>query len=86
MLHPKDPVRQAVRDELEAARLERAIGVVYRPDTELMSHYFQACLPRQFDVYIWFDETGAVSPLAPVAAAGVPKTFPFGAWPREQIR
>ncbi len=31
--------------ELEAARLERAIGVVYRPESELMSHYFQACLP-----------------------------------------
>ncbi|HTT75380.1 MAG TPA: protein-L-isoaspartate(D-aspartate) O-methyltransferase, partial [Candidatus Binataceae bacterium] len=62
MLHLKDPVRHAVRDELEAARLERAIGVVYRPDTELMSHYFQACLSRQFDEYIWFDETRAVSP------------------------
>jgi protein-L-isoaspartate(D-aspartate) O-methyltransferase len=78
MLHLRDPVRQAVRDELEAARLERAIGVVYRPDTELMSHYFQACLPRQFDEYIWFDETKAVSPLPMVAAAGVPETFPFG--------
>ncbi len=78
MLHLRDPARQAVRDELEAARLERAIGVVYRPESELMSHYFQACLPRQFDEYIWFDETRAVSPLASVVAPGVPETFPFG--------
>jgi protein-L-isoaspartate(D-aspartate) O-methyltransferase len=78
MLHLRDPVRQAVRDELEPARLERAIGVVYRPESELMSHYFQACLPRQFDEYIWFDETRAVSPLPAAVAPGVPETFPFG--------
>ncbi|MGD0290443.1 MAG: protein-L-isoaspartate(D-aspartate) O-methyltransferase [Candidatus Binataceae bacterium] len=78
MLHLRDPARPAVREELEAARLERAIGVVYRPESELMSHYFQACLPRQFDEYIWFDETRAVSPLPSVVAPGVPETFPFG--------
>ena len=78
MLHLRDPVRQAVRDELEAARLERAIGVIYRPESELQSHYFQACLPRQFDEYIWFDETRAVSPLPSVTAPGVPETYPFG--------
>ncbi|HEX6199436.1 MAG TPA: erythromycin esterase family protein, partial [Thermoanaerobaculia bacterium] len=44
-------------------RLERAIGVVYRPETELASHYFQAVLPRQFDEWIWLDETRAVTPL-----------------------
>jgi protein-L-isoaspartate(D-aspartate) O-methyltransferase len=78
LLHLKDPVRQAVRDELGSARLERAIGVIYRPDTELMSHYFQACLPRQFDEYVWFDETRAITPLVSVPAHGVPETFPFG--------
>jgi len=78
MLHLRDPARQAVRDELEAARLERAIGVIYRPESELQSHYFQACLPRQFDEYIWFDETGAVSPLPSVIVPGVPETYPFG--------
>ena len=78
MLHLRDPVRQAVRDELESARLERAIGVIYRPESELQSHYFQACLPRQFDEYIWFDETRAVSPLPSVVVPGVPETFPFG--------
>ncbi len=44
--------RTAVRDELMAPRLERAIGVVYRPETELQSHYFQAVLPVQFDEYV----------------------------------
>jgi len=79
-LHLREPRRRAVRDELFARRLERAIGVVYRPDTELQSHYFQACLPRQFDELVWFDETRAVEPL-PVRAprpAGVPDTWPFG--------
>jgi protein-L-isoaspartate(D-aspartate) O-methyltransferase len=63
LLHLRAPIRQAVRDELAPARLERAIGVIYKPDSELLSHYFQACLPRQFDEYIWFDETRAVSAL-----------------------
>lgn len=58
------PARDGLRDELADPRLERAIGVVYRPDTELQSHYFQAVLPAQFDEYIWFDETQAVHPLS----------------------
>ena len=45
-----------VRNRLAKPRLERAIGVIYRPETELASHYFQAVLPAQFDEYIWFDE------------------------------
>jgi protein-L-isoaspartate(D-aspartate) O-methyltransferase len=69
LLHLREPRRGAVRDELGVARLERAIGVVYRPDTELQSHYFRATLPDQFDEYVWFDETRAVEPLA--ARAGV---------------
>ena len=68
----------SVRDELAAPRLERAIGVVYRPETELASHYFQAVLPAQFDEYIWFDETHAVTPLAGARPHGVPDTYPFG--------
>jgi protein-L-isoaspartate(D-aspartate) O-methyltransferase len=79
-LHLRDPRRAAVRDELMTARLERAIGVVYRPETELQSHYFQARLPEQFDEFVWFDETRAVEPLtARTAASGdVPDTYPFG--------
>jgi protein-L-isoaspartate(D-aspartate) O-methyltransferase len=70
----------AVLDALWRPRLERAIGVIYRPQTELMSHYFQACLPAQFDEWIWLDETRAVTPLPgrgePAGAEA--ETFPFG--------
>lgn len=59
-------------------RLERAIGVVYRPDSELLSHYFQAVLPDQFDAYVWFDETHAVTPLSAEMESGMPETYPFG--------
>jgi protein-L-isoaspartate(D-aspartate) O-methyltransferase len=64
--------------ELMKARLERAIGVIYRPETELASHYFQAVLPRQFDEYVWFDRTRAVEPIDVGSLEGVPDTYPFG--------
>jgi protein-L-isoaspartate(D-aspartate) O-methyltransferase len=69
---------QNVRNALMKPRLERAIGVIYRPDTELASHYFQAVLPQQFDEYIWFNETSAVSPFKTLELAGLPDTYPFG--------
>lgn len=69
-------IRRVGEDTYE--RLERAIGVIYRPETELRSHYFQARLPQQFDEYVWFDETEAVTPLTSDAGAGMPDTFPFG--------
>ncbi len=75
------PLRYAKQDIVKAltpSRLERAIGVIYRPETELLSHYFKASLPGQFDEYIWFDETRAVDALGPEVAKGVPETFPFG--------
>lgn len=59
-------------------RLERAIGVIYRPETELSSHYFDASLPKQFDGYVWFEQTRAVTPLATTRREGVPETYPFG--------
>ena len=77
------PLRGKQEDDARAAllgeRLERAIGVIYRPENELVSHYFHASLPRQFDEWIWFDETTAVEPL-PVHEnpTGTPDTFPFG--------
>jgi protein-L-isoaspartate(D-aspartate) O-methyltransferase len=79
ILQLRDPAREEVWHEFDEPRLERAVGVVYRPETELQSHYFQASLPRQFDAYIWFDETRAVDALrgAP-AAPGLPDTYPFG--------
>ena len=78
LLHLRDPHRDELRDELFEARLERAIGVVYRPQTELQSHYFQAVLPAQFDEYIWFDETEAIEPLA-IGEAALESVHPIGA-------
>ena len=80
LLHLREPRRTAVREELLPPRLERAIGVVYRPETELASHYFYASLPRQFDELVWFDETRAVHPLGAgrPASGDVPETYPFG--------
>lgn len=65
-------------EHLSHARLERAIGVIYRPLTELRSHYFRARLSRQFDAFVWFAETSAVTPLAGAAPEGAPDTYPFG--------
>jgi protein-L-isoaspartate(D-aspartate) O-methyltransferase len=59
-------------------RLERAIGVIYRPETERASHYFEANLPQQFDEYVWFDDTHAVTPLDTAEIEGLPDTYPFG--------
>jgi protein-L-isoaspartate(D-aspartate) O-methyltransferase len=79
LLLPLGPTARAeVREELMPPRLERAIGVVYRPETELQSHYFQAVLPGQFDEYVWFDETRAVHALPAPPPEGVPETYPFG--------
>jgi erythromycin esterase-like protein/adenine/guanine phosphoribosyltransferase-like PRPP-binding protein len=72
-----DPATEALRDP----RLERAIGVIYRPETERLSHYFKARLPDQFDAVLHFDETRAVKPLEHSAeweAGEPPETFPFG--------
>jgi erythromycin esterase-like protein len=50
---------------IERPLLKRAIGVIYRPDTERMSHYFRATLSDQFDAVIHIDRTSALSPLEP---------------------
>ena len=70
--------KQTVRDALAEPLLERAIGVIYRPESELLSHYFQAELSRQFDAWIWFEETEAVAAERVSAAAGPDETYPFG--------
>jgi erythromycin esterase-like protein len=60
---------------------ERAIGVIYRPESELASHYFQASLSDQFDAVVHFDESFAVEPMDGIAenAQGEPaETFPSG--------
>ena len=65
-------------EALRESRLERAIGVVYRPQTEFMSHYFEAVMEEQFDAYVWFEETRAVTPLPAGRPHGAPETYPFG--------
>ncbi|WP_027575087.1 erythromycin esterase family protein [Bradyrhizobium sp. WSM1743] len=74
----RPPGRGELRDRLTGPRLERAIGVVYRPETERLSHYFEAVLPDQFDAFVWFEETNAVTALATRAASGAAETYPFG--------
>ena len=69
---------RALRERLAEPRLERFIGVIYRPDTERWSHYSEAVLPEQFDGYVWFDETSALEPAGHEPHSGVPDTFPFG--------
>ncbi|MEQ8803256.1 MAG: protein-L-isoaspartate O-methyltransferase, partial [Haliea sp.] len=76
------PVRHHAPRELHRRlveeRPERAIGVIYRPRTERASHYFHARLGDQFDEYVWFDETTAVTPLGERELEGAPDTYPFG--------
>ncbi len=66
------PLREALRDE----RPQRAIGVLYLPETERVSHYFDASLPEQFDAFVFLEETRAVTPVTE-AAAGLPQDHPF---------
>jgi erythromycin esterase-like protein len=70
----------ALSDVLNQELLERAIGVIYLPETERLSHYFLARLADQFDAVIHLDETRAVEPLERTSqweAGEVPETFPF---------
>lgn len=70
--------RARLAEALRVPLLERAIGVVYRPETELLSHYFQAVLAEQFDAWVWFEESRAVTPLGAEHPRGAPETYPFG--------
>lgn len=68
----------ALLDSLSENRLERFIGVIYRPETERWSHYMEASLPAQYDAWVWFDETSAVSPLPTRMTHGEEETWPWG--------
>jgi erythromycin esterase-like protein len=64
---------------LQRPKLQRAIGVIYRPETERQSHYYHATLHRQFDALLHYDMTRAVEPLERTAAwvrGETPETFP----------
>jgi erythromycin esterase-like protein len=77
LLHPSSPSLAAV---LGHPRLERAIGVIYRPETERASHYFDARLPEQFDLVVHVDVTRALEPLERWSRHEVdlPETYPTG--------
>ncbi|MFO0618026.1 MAG: erythromycin esterase family protein [Polyangiaceae bacterium] len=65
---------------LRAARLSRAIGVIYRPETERQSHYFKSRIGEQFDAILHFDRTSAVQPLERTSqwvTGELPETYPF---------
>jgi erythromycin esterase-like protein len=67
--------------ELEGRGLQRAVGVIYRPETERLSHYFDACVADQFDALVHIDETQALEPLQRMSrweAGELPETYPHG--------
>lgn len=70
----------ALKSALAGPRIERAIGVLYRPETERTSHYFTARLPEQFDLVVHVDRTRALEPLERWARHEVdlPETYPTG--------
>lgn len=75
------PENSRAKPALQKPLLERAIGVIYRPETERQSHYFTTRLSDQFDAVIHFDETRAVEPLERTSdweAGEVFETFPEG--------
>jgi erythromycin esterase-like protein len=69
---------RALAEALSVRRLQRAIGVIYRPETERWSHYFDAHLSRQFDAVVWLEETTPVTPLPGGPSEGPPDIYPFG--------
>jgi erythromycin esterase-like protein len=70
--------KDVLRQDLSRQMLQRFIGVIYRPDTERWSHYSHCALAEQYDGYVWFDETTAVTPLPAQEKPGAPETYPFG--------
>jgi erythromycin esterase-like protein len=74
----RDSKDRALKEALSQTLLERAIGVIYRPETERSSHYFEAVLADQFDAFVWFEESRAVTPLGRERPHGAPEMWPFG--------
>jgi len=68
----------AFQDLIAQSRLERYIGVIYRPETERASHYSYAELSKQYDAFVWFDRTQALTPLPTLTNEEEEETYPFG--------
>jgi protein-L-isoaspartate(D-aspartate) O-methyltransferase len=78
LLDLREGRHEPLRGRLLEPRLERFIGVIYRPHTERGSHYSACRLPEQFDAWAWFDKTSAVTPLPTAMEPGAEDTWPFG--------
>jgi protein-L-isoaspartate(D-aspartate) O-methyltransferase len=78
LLDLREGQHEELRHSLWEPRLERFIGVIYRPESERWSHYIESSLPGQFDAWLWFDETHAVIPLDADSGSGEDDTYPFG--------
>lgn len=68
-----------VADALRDVRLERAIGVIYLPESERDSHYFHARPSDQFDAVVHIDTTRALEPLETTSVwvdGERPETYP----------
>lgn len=78
LLDLRNGTHEDAREALMGERLERYIGVIYRPDTERWSHYSKAVLPDQYDAFVWFDLSSAVTALVPPGATGSDDTWPSG--------
>ena len=78
LLDLRDGCDPDLRCDLAEARLERYIGVIYRPETERWSHYAHASLANQYDAFVWFDQTRTVTLLPTSVHAGEDDTYSFG--------
>lgn len=78
LLDVRSEAQRDLRERLSAERLERFIGVIYRPESERGSHYAWCRLAEQFDAYVWFDETNAVTELPATQTSGAEETYPSG--------
>jgi len=80
MFDLRDKKHASLRQILTQPRLQRYIGVIYRPETERWSHYSHANLADQYDAFVWFDRTTAVTPLPQKTppTKGEDETYPFG--------
>lgn len=78
LLDFRDAEKNPLRKLLAQQRLERYIGVIYRPETERASHYSYASLSDQYDAFVWFDKTSAVTPMATLSKDHEDETYPFG--------
>ena len=82
-----EEIGREINEALIEPRLERFIGVIYWPKTERWSHYSECVLPKQFDGWVWFEETEAVTPLPGEVRPSEDETYRSGfrPWPSREV-